>query len=97
MLEVYTHESLNSKPGAITGDVHGGSARLATIGERVLESAVMTNLFRRRPMLSASQLKVSHLSIIVAVPGLTEVWRVGNVRRLCFQNQRRSMGDRLQP
>ncbi|KAF9650477.1 hypothetical protein BDM02DRAFT_3092927 [Thelephora ganbajun] len=57
MLEVYTHESLNTKPGAITTDEHGGSARLAILGKRVLESAVMTNLFRRRPMYTASQLE----------------------------------------
>ena len=61
MLEVYTHESLNSKPGAITADEHGGNARLAALGEKVLESAVMTNLFRRRPMYNALQLKVTHL------------------------------------
>jgi hypothetical protein len=62
ILEVYTHESLNSKPGAITTDEHGGSARLTALGEKVLEAAVMTNLFRRRPMYSSTQLKVSHLS-----------------------------------
>jgi len=65
MLEVYTHESLNTKPGAITADEHGGSARLAALGEKVLESAVMTNLFRRRPMHTAIQLKVTHLSMSV--------------------------------
>jgi len=67
MLEVYTHESLNTKPGAITSDEHGGSARLATLGEKVLESAVMNNLFRRRPMYSAAQLKVCHLSAVLIV------------------------------
>lgn len=65
MLEVYTHESLNVRPGAITTDEHGGSIRLAVLGEKVLESAVMNNLFRRRPMYSASQLRVSHLSAVV--------------------------------
>lgn len=70
MLEVYTHESLNTKPGAITADEHGGSARLSTLGDKVLESAVMTNLFRRRPMYSASQLKVSHLSTAIIVSDL---------------------------
>ena len=70
MLEVYTHESLNTKPGAITSDEHGGSARLATLGEKVLESAVMTNLFRRRPMSSAVQLKVCHLSPAAIVSDL---------------------------
>ena len=88
MLEVYTHESLNTKPGAITSDEHGGSARLAILGERVLESAVMNNLFRRRPMYSAGQLKVSHLSVVVTVSGLSGVWRVGNDRRLCLQDKR---------
>jgi len=97
LLEVYTHESLNSEPGAVTSDEHGGNARLVILGEKVLESAVMANIFRRRPVFSASQLKVSNLSTATIVPGLLEVWRVGNVRRLCLQNQRRSMGDRLQP
>ena len=67
MLEVYTHESLNTKPGAITTDEHGGSARLAALGEKVLESAVMSNLFRRRPMYTANQLRVCHLSIVIVV------------------------------
>lgn len=62
MLEVYTHETLNVRPGAITADIHGGSARLASLGEKVLESAVISNLFRRRPMHTSTQLKVSHLS-----------------------------------
>lgn len=68
MLEVYTHDSLNAKSGAITTDEHGGSARLAVLGEKVLESAVMTNLFRRRPMNSANQLKVSQLSSYYFMP-----------------------------
>ena len=72
MLEVYTHDSLNTKSGAITADEHGGSVRLATLGEKVLESAVMTNLFRRRPMNSASQLKVSHLSTAIVISGLSD-------------------------
>ena len=63
MLEVYTHESLNTKPGAITADEHGGSARLTALGEKVLESAVMGNLFRRRPMYNATQLKAGHISL----------------------------------
>lgn len=70
MLEVYTHESLNTKPGAITADEHGGSARLIALGEKVLESAVMANLFRRRPMYTATQLKASRISIPVVVSGL---------------------------
>jgi len=97
LLEVYTHESLNTEPGAVTTAVHGGSARLATLGERALEFAVMANLLRRQPMFSAWQLKVNHFSTAAVVSGLSEVWRVGNVRRLCLPNQRRSMGDRLQP
>jgi len=87
MLEVYTHDSLNAKSGAITADEHGGSARLAVLGERVLESAVMTNLFRRRPMYSANQLKVSHLSTVVFVSVLSHVWRVGIDHGLCWQGQ----------
>jgi len=88
MLEVYTHESLNTKPGAITSDEHGGSARLAALGEEVLESAVMTNLFRRRPMYSAHQLKVRHLSAVVNVSDLQNVWRIGNDKGLYLQDQR---------
>lgn len=57
MLEVYTHDNLNVKAGAITSDEHGGNVRLATLGESVLQSAVMNNLFRRRPMFSSDQLK----------------------------------------
>jgi len=85
MLEVYTHDSLNTKSGAITADEHGGSVRLATLGEKVLESAVMTNLFRRRPMYTAEQLQVSHPSTVVVVSGLSDVWRAGNDQRLCQQ------------
>lgn len=96
MLEVYTHESLNTKPGAITADEHGGSARLATLGEKVLESAVMNNLVRRRPMYTAKQLNVSHLPAAVTVLGLSDVWRIGFNRGVCLQRQRRSMGDWLQ-
>ena len=87
MLEVYTHESLNTKPGAITADEHGGSARLATLGERVLESAVMTNLFRRRPMYTAIQLKVSHPPTAVIVSGLSDVWRAGIDEGMSLQGQ----------
>ena len=97
MLEVYTHDSLNTKSGAITTDEHGGSSRLAVLGEKVLESAVMTNLFRRRPMNSANQLKVSHLSTGVLIPDLSDVWRVGIDQGLYRQNRRRSMDDWLQP
>ncbi|KAF9785504.1 hypothetical protein BJ322DRAFT_1108950 [Thelephora terrestris] len=57
MLEVFTHESLNSRPDALTSDEHGGNVRLATLGEKLLEAAVMTNLFRRRPMYGSKQLK----------------------------------------
>ena len=70
MLEVYTHESLHSKPGALTRDEHGGSVRLAKLGEKLLEAAVMTNLFRRRPMYTSNQLEVSHLSAVTDVSGL---------------------------
>jgi hypothetical protein len=70
MLEVYTHESLNTKRGAITVDEHGGGAQLATLGDKVLVSAMMNNLFRRRPMLSATQLQVSHPSAAVVVSDL---------------------------
>jgi len=72
MLEVYTHDSLNTRSGAITTDEHGGSVRLAALGEKVLESAVATNLFRRRPMYTAEQLKVSHPSTVVIVSGLSK-------------------------
>ena len=67
MLEVYTHKSLDNEPGAATADEHGGSARLAILGERALESVVMTNLFQRRPMYSANQLTVSRLSTVAVV------------------------------
>ena len=97
MLEVYTHETLNTKPGAITADEHGGSARLTTLGEKVFESAVMTNLFRRRPMYSAGQLKVSHISVAMIDLGLSDVWRVGVDDGDDLQEQRRSLDDRLQP
>ena len=96
MLEVYTHDSLNTKSGAITGDEHGGSARLAVLGEKVLESAVMSNLFRRRPMNSANQLKVSRLSTVVIISDLSDMWRVGVDQGLYRQGHRRSMDNRLQ-
>ena len=97
MLEVYTHDSLNARSGTITNDENGGSVRLATLGQKVLESAVMTNLFRRRPMHSATQLEVSHLSVVFVVPDPSKVWRVGNGERLCQQEQCRSMGHCLRP
>jgi hypothetical protein len=62
VLKVYTHKSLNTKPGAITVDEHGGSA--------ILTSAVMTNLFQRQPMLNTSQVQVGHPSVAV-VSGLS--------------------------
>ena len=95
MLEVYTHDSLNVRPGAITADEHGGSVRLITLGEQVLEAAVMTNLFRRRPMHPAEQLKVTLLSFFVVVSDLSDVWRVDNDRGMSFQEQCRSMDSCL--
>lgn len=56
LLEVYTHESLNVKPGAITNDKCGGSARLVALGEKILEAAVTSNVFRRQPMHTALRL-----------------------------------------
>ena len=78
ILEVYTHESLNVKPGAITNDAHGGSSRLIALGEKILEAAVMANVFQRPPMHTASRLNVSHISAVVDVLDLSDVWRVGN-------------------
>ena len=72
MLEVYTQASLSSASGAIASDEHGGSDRLAALGERVFGAAVMTNLFRRLPMYSTNQLRVSHLSTVVVISGSSD-------------------------
>ena len=73
MLEVFTHKSLDSEQGAPTADEHGGSSRLATLGKRVLESVVMTTLFQRQPLYSATQLSVSRIST-VAIVRATQVY-----------------------
>ena len=84
MLEVYTHQSINSEPGAVTTDDHGGSARLATLGERLLQSVVMLSLFRRQPLYNATQLNVSCPPTVTIVSGYSGVWSVGIDRLLCF-------------
>jgi len=84
MLEVYTHKSLDNEPGAVTADEHGGSSRLATLGESVLQSVVMICLFRRQPMYNAAQLNVSRLPTVAIVSGHSRMRRAGVDRRLCF-------------
>lgn len=49
MLEVYTHESLNTKPNALTSDEHGGSVRLATLGKKLLEAGGVGSFPRGQP------------------------------------------------
>jgi len=97
MLEVYTHKSLDDKPGAVTADEHGGSSRLALLGEKVLQSVVMVCLFRRQPMYNAGQLNVSRLPTVTIVSGHSRMLLVGVDCRVYFQDQRRPVGDWLQP
>jgi len=97
MLEVYTHASLGTGPGAVTADEHGGSARLAILGERVLESAVMTILFWTRPMYSANQLEVGRPSTVVIAAGHSDMWWAGIDRRVCLRVHCRSVGNWIQP
>ncbi|KAF5368351.1 hypothetical protein D9758_002224 [Tetrapyrgos nigripes] len=53
-LSVFTHRSL----GFQTADDPNNSERLATLGEKVLHLAVTDHFFRKRPTLSAEQIKV---------------------------------------
>jgi dsRNA-specific ribonuclease len=60
MLEVFTHESLQSdQSGKPTDEDYGGSERLAELGQRVLDMAVTSSLFSIRPMLGAPDIAVS--------------------------------------
>jgi dsRNA-specific ribonuclease len=57
-LEVFTHDSLRYD-GYLPNTEHGDHKRIAELGSKVLESAIMYALFRKKPPLSAEQMRVS--------------------------------------
>lgn len=59
ILDVFTHRSLRF-PGAPTNEdsEYGDNDRLAVLGEKVLDAAVTDVLFRKRPMLKATDIEV---------------------------------------
>jgi len=58
-LAVFTHHSLSR--GDDANDQWGDTDRLAVLGEKVMEMAIATELFRRRPMLSKPDMEVSSI------------------------------------
>lgn len=60
ILDVHTHDSLRPQDTPMNDD-YGDTARLAELGAKVVDLVVTTQLFARRPCLSAEQIVVSYI------------------------------------
>jgi dsRNA-specific ribonuclease len=58
LLDVYTHKSLRFS-GAPLNEEYGDTDRLAILGEKVLDLAVTSYLFSRKPILPAPEIDAS--------------------------------------
>jgi len=65
ILEVFTHKSLRFPGAPIDEDSEfGDNERLSTLGEKVLELAVTSALFSKRPMLKAEDIEIQRHEIL---------------------------------
>jgi dsRNA-specific ribonuclease len=62
ILEVFTHRSLRY-PGAPSNELFGDNERLAVLGAKALDTAVIYALFYKRPMRTAEELQARVASI----------------------------------
>lgn len=72
LLDIYTHRALRTG-GDMANEEYGNADRLAELGERVLDLAITSHLFKVTPMLTREQMKVSFAQIeseqVSALPG----------------------------
>ncbi|KAI0961970.1 hypothetical protein AcV7_000925 [Taiwanofungus camphoratus] len=76
ILEVFTHSSLRF-PGAPTNEdsEYGNGERLSVLGEKILEAAVTSALFSKRPMLKADDIKAQRDGVLSEAN--VESWIIG--------------------
>ncbi|KAJ3554645.1 hypothetical protein NM688_g2999 [Phlebia brevispora] len=76
ILTVFTHRSLRF-PGALIDEDsdYGDNERLAVLGEKVLETAVTDTLFKKRPMLKATEIEDQRKEFLS--PKAVDSWIVG--------------------